>query len=329
MTMPLGAIKYQRTRFPIKLELGDITLLEIEFDGVICYPNFLGEPDCAILEKPFRLLDEYGVKAVKIISLPVDRDVKTLRLGESALTYKTSSYNHHYVDTQVSFERYQDKFSSKTRSTLRRKVNKFFGSDTVNNYFRKFVSPDEIDRFFELAAPISTKTYQSRLFGRGLPLDEDFRREMKSKAHLGLVRGYLLYYSGLPVAYTFGPLTEEGVFLFDYNGYDPDYSKLSPGNVLQFKIIEDLCGDDKVRIYDLCIGESEHKSLFSTGSTRCIDVLILRASITNMLIIFGHLGVTWISRMTGIILARLNLKDRIKKLIRANVGTSAGQCLIL
>lgn len=315
-------MKHQNSKFALKLEVGDITLLEFTFDGIVCFPNFLEPPNDAVLEEALPLLDKHEVEAVKIISLPIGRKLEIVRFRKSALIYRMSKYNHHYIDAQTTFQRYQEKFSSRTRSTLKRKLNKFITSQSENNCFKKFVTPDEISRFIELAAPISAKTYQSRLFGRGLPLDDTFRQNMRKQASLGRVRGYLLYYAGCPVAYTFGPLTEEGVFLFDYNGYDPDYSKLSPGNVLQYKIVEDLCEDDNVKIYDLCIGESEHKSLFSTGSTKCVDVLILRMSAVNVLIVVSHLVVTLVSRLAGVLLASLNLKNRIKKLVRMNSNVS-------
>jgi CelD/BcsL family acetyltransferase involved in cellulose biosynthesis len=256
-----------------------------------------------------------------VISCPIRQSEKRLSLQNGVIVYNLSSYEHHYVDTQISFEEYQKKFKSKTRSTLKRKVSRFSQNDPGLYYFRKFRTPEEIDSFVNLASLVSVKTYQHRLFGRGIPDNREFCLLARKQAELGLVYGYLLYFDGKPIAYTYAPAVNGGVLLYDYNGYDPDHSNLSPGTVMQYKIIEDLCSDPDVRIYDLCTGEDDAKRLFSTGSMYCADILILRKSLKNMFLVMTHFALTSFSRGVGKVLRILNLKSRLKRYIRRNAHT--------
>jgi CelD/BcsL family acetyltransferase involved in cellulose biosynthesis len=208
---------------------------------------------------------------------------------------------------------------------LKKKVAKVLREDHPKNAFKKFKTAQEIDMFLKLASVVSAKTYQHRLFNRGIPDNSRFCVHARKQAELGLVRGYLLYVDATPVAYTYVPAVNEGILLYDYNGYDPDYSRLSPGTVLQFKIIEDLCSDPEVMIYDLCTGEDDAKTLFSTDSKYCADILILKKSLKNFLIITSHAAITSFSKVIGRFLSRLNLKNRLKRYIRRNAGAMESQ----
>lgn len=314
-------MQWEKGEFSLTYDIGDITLYAKRLNGIVCPTHFLSISEEELFQGQARVLQEYGVEVAKVTSCPIRQSAKRLFLQNEVIVYNLSSYEHHYVDTQVSFEEYQKKFKSKTRSTLKKKVSKFFQDDPGQNYFRKFRTAEEIDSFIKLASLVSAKTYQHRLFGRGIPDNREFCLRARKQAQLGLVRGYLLYSEGNPVAYTYAPTVNQGVLLYDYNGYDPDYSKLSPGTVMQYKIIEDLCSDPDVRIYDLCTGEDDAKMLFSTDSRYCADVLVLRKSLGNMFLVMTHFALTSFSSGAGKFLSYLNLKSRLKKYIRRNVHT--------
>ena len=313
--------RWTKTEFDLKYEIGDIGIFVKTFRGVVCSSHFLDFSEREVLESPSRVLEEHGVQAAQITSCQISKDLKKLSVRDGVIVYCVSTYNHRYVDTRQRFEEYQDKFKSKTRATLKKKVNKVLRDDQPKNVFRKFKTAQEIETFLKLAAVVSAKTYQHRLFNRGIPDNSEFCVHARKQAELGLVRGYLLYIDDKPVAYTYVPTVNEGILLYDYNGYDPGCSKLSPGTVLQFKIIEDLCSDPEVMIYDLCTGEDDAKTLFSTDSKYCADILVLRKSLKNIIIIMFHAAITSFSKALGRFLNRLNLKNRLKRYIRKNART--------
>lgn len=314
-------MQWEKSEFNLTYDIGDITLCAKRLKGIVCPTHFLSMSEEELFQGQAKVLGEYGVEVAKVTSCPIRQSAKRLSLQGEFIVYNLSSYEHHYIATQISFEEYQKKFKSKTRSTLKRKVSKFFQDDPGRNYFRKFRTAEEIDSFVKLASLVSAKTYQHRLFGRGIPDNREFCLRARKQAELGLVRGYLLYFNGKPIAYTYAPTVNEGVLLYDYNGYDPDHSNLSPGTVMQYKIIEDLCSDPDVKIYDLCTGEDDAKRLFSTDSRYCADILVLRKSLRNILLVMTHFALTSFSRGAGKFLRCLNLKSRLKRYIRRNAHT--------
>jgi CelD/BcsL family acetyltransferase involved in cellulose biosynthesis len=252
-----------------------------------------------------------------------------MSLRRGAICYKLSEYNHYYVDTRLDFDKYLAKFKAKTRSTLRRKVQRLADTAAVAplqhhaGAFQKFRTPRELDTFLKLAHGISPKTYQQRLFGQGIPTTEAFRSSVLRKANDGLARGYVLFSKGVPIAYTYCPMVRNRVLLYDYNGYDQQYSKLSPGTVMQYKIIEDLCNDPDIDLYDLCVGEDEHKYHFSTGSHRCADVVILEVNSKSMCSVVAHFVTAFASRQIGQALRSVGIKTFVKRLIRRNAFVSS------
>lgn len=320
MTTKPQTLEWNRHEIRLKYDLGDLTLFEKRFMGILCGAHFLQLDSSVMNDISISLLDDHAVEVAQIISSPLNDNNKTLCIRDGLIVYCTSRYRHHYIDTDCSFDLYQKKFKSKTRSTLKRKVAKFAEGKLESEWFRKFVDPSEMSTFFRLAHQVSAKTYQHHLFGRGLPQDDEFIYRAVEMAKKKLVRGYLLLLNERPVAYTYGPVLKDGVYLFDYNGYDPEFAALSPGNVLQLKTIEDLCNEEGIRVYDLCVGENEHKMLFSSASRDCGDFLVFRMSFSNVIWVTSNLATIWVSKLAGILLRVLNLKNLIKKVIRRNAG---------
>lgn len=317
-------MKWRREMVVLKYDLSDISLFTRQVSGMVCDTHFLDLPMDSAQDVSLGLLRKHMVDVAQVVSCPISRKPQPLTIRNGVILYCTSTYHHHYVNTQVSFDEYLKKFKSKTRSTLKRKVAKLCPDGSENTSFRKYATESEIESFIALAAIVSEKTYQHHLFNRGMPQSKEFIEATRKQAKQGRVRGYLLCHNQKPIAYTFGPMFGNGVFLFDYNGYDPEYSKLSPGNVLQYKTIEDLCSDPVVKTYDLCVGENEHKLLFSSASQYCADFLIFEKTVKNMSLVLSNLAVTLISRFLGNILRFLRLKSWLKKLIRRSSGSEIG-----
>jgi len=304
----------------LSFEISDVKLFVKTFKGAKSSSHFLNLKIDDLLKDSYKFLATQQVQAVELGSCPVGKEgIKRIQFLDGAVVYCMSTYQHYYVNTSSGFSQYLEKFKSKTRSTLKKKVHKLLSSEEATSgggTFVKFSSVSEMQTFVEHASIVSAKTYQARLFNRGIPTDGGFLLRVLKLAEHGLVRGYILYCAGRPVAYTYVPLISEGVVLYDYNGYDPDFSKLSPGTVMQYKIIEDLCADPNITIYDLCVGDDEHKALFATDFMDCADVIVLRSSLRNTLLVLAHLGLTSASSWTGTVLKCVNLKRLVKRFIR-------------
>lgn len=244
-------------------------------------------------------------------SHPVSGTLPRIARDGDNLRYVRQQYERHYVDLSGTFDEYLGRFSSKSRSTLKRKVRKFAESNGGQLDWRKYHTPEELREFYPLARAVSKKTYQEKLLGSGLPETEQFRQRLDSEE----AYGYLLMEGEKPVAYVFCPC-RDGVLQYEYVGHDPEYNALSPGTVLQYVILEDLFGSKVARFFDFTEGEGQHKSAFSTHSVPCADLYYFRRSLRNLCVVRIHAAVDTMSRKAGALLDRIGLKAKLKRWLR-------------
>jgi CelD/BcsL family acetyltransferase involved in cellulose biosynthesis len=190
-------------------------------------------------------------------------------------------YRRSYASLQGSYDDYLAQFSSKSRSTLKRKVRKATELSGGRLDLRSYSRPDDVELFHGLARQVSAKTYQERLLGAGLPDGDAMIAEMGSLAARGAFRGWLLFLDGKAISYLYAP-AEGATLVYAYLGYDPDFADLSPGTVLQFEVMRELMEEKRFAYFDFTGGEGQHKKQFETGSVECVDLLLLRTTLGNM-----------------------------------------------
>ncbi len=247
--------------------------------------------------------------------VPLAERAKPFRIVGDYLCYVPQHYQHCFIDLGMGFAAYQGKFSSKTRATIVRKVRKFAEQTGGELRWKSYRTPDEIDAFLALALPLSRRTYQDRLLDAGLPASGSFRQQARGWAAKDLARAYLLFDGERPVSYLFCPASD-GVLSYSYQGYDPEYMKLSVGTVLQWLALEDLFNEGKFRYFDFTEGETEHKRLFATEQRLCANVYLVRRSLSNSLLLRAHFAMNLLSGWLGRMVQRFGLKARLKRILR-------------
>jgi CelD/BcsL family acetyltransferase involved in cellulose biosynthesis len=250
-----------------------------------------------------------------IRGLPVAGKLPLISRVGGYLRYVPLQYHHCYIDFGMSFEDYQKKFSSKTRSTINRKIRKY--SEHCNGAipWKTYQLPDEMQDFFRLARTVSKLTYQERLLDAGIPDSADFIRDAESLAADGRVRAYILFDGERPVSYLYCPI-EDGVLNYAYLGYDPEYMQLSVGTVLQWLAVEQLFNEGRFRYFDFLEGQGDHKRLFATHQRQCANVFLVKANLRNTLVVYGQLLMGSFSKWLGAFFERIGLKAKIKKFFR-------------
>ena len=191
-------------------------------------------------------------------------------------------YRRCYADLDQSFESYLAGFSSKSRSTLKRKVRRLAERCGGSLDLRCYRTQDEAAEFHRLARAVSARSYQERLLDYGLPDGEAALADMRERAARGAMRGWILFVDGRPASYLYAP-AEGDTLVYAYLGYDPDFADLSPGTVLQFEAMRQLMEERSFALFDFGEGEGQHKSLFATGSVECLDLLLLKPTPANLL----------------------------------------------
>lgn len=221
--------------------------------------------------------DGYFVTSVPVTA--VDRLVLR-HSGLKPFTYQ--EYARRYADLSLGFEAYMQAFSSKSRSTLRRKLRKYAELDGGNLDVRGYHRPDEIREFHRLARAISQRTYQEKLLDAGLPEGAEFEEQMAQLASNGQVRAWILFLGGKPASYLYTP-ADGDTLVYAYLGYDPAFAQHSPGTVLQLEAMREVMEEGRFRLFDFTEGDGQHKRQFATGSVDCVDLLLLRPSLSNRL----------------------------------------------
>jgi hypothetical protein len=298
----------------LKFLFGELHLFTVSFPSLNLERHFT-----ALTREPAPLPFEAfsrGLDVLQIRSYPTQEPLPRLTLLPQAIRYVPQQYRRYYIELQGSFAEYLNKFSSKSRSTLLRKVRRFAAASGGQVCWREYRRCDEMAEFYCLARQVSQQTYQERLLKAGLPEEPRFQEELRELASRDQVRGYLLFHGAQPIAYLCCP-AQGDILLYRYLGYLPQYRRWSPGTVLQYLVLERLFAEGRFRLFDFTQGEGQHKEFFATGSQQCADIYYFRKTLRIMLLLCLHAGSQTLSEMAGKALGFLGLKQWIKRFIRA------------
>lgn len=249
---------------------------------------------------------------------PVATAPAPVRVAGERLVYTPKTFPNYFVDLTLpgGFEQYLQGFSSKSRSTLKRKLKRYAQADTTGElHWRVYRTPREIEEFLPLAGALSARTYQARLLDSGLPASDEFRAQAMELAGRGEVRAFILFLNGQPAAYVYSAC-RDGIASYDYVGHDPALNALSPGTVLQYKILEHLFDDAQLRVFDFTEGEGEHKALFSTGHRLCAKSLVFPNRPGTRLLVAIHRSMVRANQGLDSLLERLAIRRFLRRLIR-------------
>ncbi len=303
---------------PIKLQLGDKTLLASKLWLQVREVGL--DDDTPPVTEPMPPTDplQADSQGFLIRSLRISGKQPVLRGQHGYLCYIPSQHQRYYIDMRQSFEAYKSKFSSKTRSTLNRKIKKYTEYCGGSISWKVYQSADEMLEFFRFARAVSQITYQEKLLDAGLPDSDEFLHEMEQLAQRGCVRGFILFHQNQPVSYLYCPVSNE-VLIYAFLGYDPGYISFSVGTILQWLALEHLFEEHSFRFFDFTEGQSEHKKLFATHSLQCANVFFLRSNLRNKFLLHSQRAVDHFSRLAGDKLDQIGLKSKVKKIMRFGI----------
>ena len=220
----------------------------------------------------------------RVLSAPLEMVDELTRAFPDYVMGGRQDYRRFYIEMTGSYDGYLARFSGKTRSTLRRKQRKLEKEAGKGFAITEHRTPREIESFLDLALPLSAQTYQARLLDAGLPQDAASRKAMLERAEAGTMRCFLLHADGQAIAYLSLPVEGE-TLVYAHLGYHPEWSRLSPGTVLQMEALERLFAEERYRYFDFTEGEGGHKALFGTDSVACASFLLLKRDVANRVLL--------------------------------------------
>lgn len=318
MDSPIDVVlPWERLQITLPFRVGDLCLGEVGFDAAVMTLAYTEIPLAAAQTAPLEALKRLGAKVAVIYSCPVEERPVPISLVGGALRYVPATFPRYHTDLKGSFEDYlSSQFSSKSRSTLIRKVKKVAKRAGGRPKVREYSRASEISEWHTLAQGVSEKTYQERLLKRGLPKDSDFVNGIKEQAEQGRFRGYLLFDEDEPIAYMACPITSAGVMIYDYVGHDPECNNLSPGTVLLYSVLESAFSDSSIVSFDFTEGDGIHKQRFATHETACADIWFFVPTPKNVVTFGVHASFDKIRRLLVSGLEGVGAKDALRKFIR-------------
>lgn len=250
-----------------------------------------------------------------IASLP-DHALPPLLAAQPRLRpFVRQRYRRFYAELDRGFEHWLGTLSSKSRSTLKRKVKKLAERSGGTLDLRCYRTAAEVDEFYRHARAVSALTYQERLLRSGLPEGEAALSAMRELAKRDAMRGWVLFLDRRPVAYLYAP-ADGPTLIYAHLGYDPEVADLSPGTVLQFEAMRELMDEGRFRLFDFTEGEGQHKRLFSTGEVDCVDLLLLNPTPANLLAGWSLTAFDSGIETAKAVLKRLNLESLARRFRR-------------
>lgn len=299
----------RRESFHVAFRLGPYRIARARLDLTILD---LGEAAVSGLDTD---LSDLCGEELLLRSVPDRMDLAPLCRKGGMFTYQLYDYDRCWVTTEGDFEDYLASFSKTSRKGLRRRVKQLTSASGGDLDIRHFAEVDIMDSFHTDARAISAKTFQEKLMNDGLPADDAFRDDIRHKALRGHCYGSVLYLENQPISYLYCERQGAG-WLAVYGGFDPAHAKLSPGTVHLVSILHQAFDDPDCASFDFGPGRSDYKHFFATDAVPSADILILRKTVRNWLIVNTHKALSGLTDGVSRLVERLNLKTLLRQKIR-------------
>jgi GNAT acetyltransferase-like protein len=321
----VGAVPFLKLVKPLKCQLGEITVGKMPlklFHLLGTYPNIPTE-QAAYDELFSQILDLHDkFDALHFEYVQVGSFLWEYLHNSPLLKRNFRLYSprgvlpHPLIRISGSFDDYLRKFSARSRGNLLRRVKKLREQGKVD--LVKVVTPQEVDSFVDTAAEISRKSYQYNLLGVGIRDPQLWKRRLTFAARHGWLRSYLLSCNGTACSFLIGYQFERSFYHVSV-GYDPAWADFSVGTVLHMLVLSDIFSENQPELFDFGT-HGGYKEFFSNESYMEADFYLCSRRIYPLLAQVSHHTFSAVSRTTGAILNRFDLKQKVKKLIRRKAG---------
>jgi hypothetical protein len=222
----------------------------------------------------------------------------------------------HWGMTIGSTEEWRHELARKLRKTIPRwkKLQKDYSNAIKIDWLR---GPEHLDLMIQDVEEVAKKTYQRRL-GTGFVNDAATRERLHLETAKGWLRIYVLYLGGQPCAFWIGNCYGD-TFYGGSTGYDPSYSKYSPGMFLMSKVMEnfrDYEGNGGISRIDWGLGDAEYKKDISDCEWQEASVSLYAPTATGIRLKIEIATTRLIDRTAKVLLQRTGLLKRTKKIWR-------------
>jgi CelD/BcsL family acetyltransferase involved in cellulose biosynthesis len=197
------------------------------------------------------------------------------------MVHIASEHSYSLITLPGSFEAYLSGFKGKTRYNLRRQVSRLRERGGQLSCVR-ITDAAEVPTFLSAASAINPRSRVYKGTGWRISADVEARHKLTQLADSGILRCYLLKCGGVFCAFAIGYQYRD-TYYYHRIGFDDRLAPYSPGTVLLYLMIEDLCRHQPPRRINLGHGDTWETSPFGTDKLPGADVFLFRRSLKNHL----------------------------------------------
>ena len=265
-----------------------------------------------------KLLSKYSSSLLLIEDLEEQTPIwKALNENETSALKQvvvTTPQPKHRIRLSDGSDAYWSQFSKSTRKEFKRILKK-----NTEATFKRITEPQQVDRFLAQAHQVSANSWQANVYGNRVNNDEVQKNTFKLLAELGMLRCYLMSIGEKPIAFEIAYSYKDYVYGIEV-GFDQSYRKISPGNLLMYKEIEDLFEHETPEWYDFGEGDAPYKARFSTVVTSSANIWMIEKNLKNNLLLAIIKINTTLEESIHWLLDKSGLKENFRRLYR-NIGT--------
>ena len=312
-------IPFRLRRIKLRLRIGEVTVARLPFQALQLHgEGIVGEK--AEAAWAFTILAQVPLPydGLLLEETPTDSALwRALKQGDkSFFVFERSRAPHSVIDLPSSYAVYFQGLQRKTRENIRRHSRKL-GTYVDRWEVRKFTAPEHVREMLELVEAIATKTYHYHLLGQDLTAsNKQSIRNLNIYAQEGWLRGYLLFGDNRPIAYVVGYLVN-GCFQSELTGYDPEFANVSPGILIQLRVIEDLINTEVADLLDYGAGGASYKQELGNRMYEEGTALVCRHTLYAFSAAISERLFTEASRVGALVLHQTGLKGQLKRFLRS------------
>ena len=186
---------------------------------------------------------------------------------------------HYGLLLPPTFAEYAAKFPARSLKNLRREANNLRKEGGVVDMVR-VDSPEQVAEFVEGATAVAATSWQRQFLHLPLETAVDRARSLRDLADHGLLRSYLLRCGGRPCAYVIG-FQLGSTYVYYETAFDPQFVRHGPGQVLLYRVLQDLFSHNKPQRVSFGPGDYTYKSFFGNAVGLETELVLFRRTLSN------------------------------------------------
>ena len=222
-------------------------------------------------------------------------------------------HEHRWVELPRTFEQFVQSMSRKNRHEFRRHEKRLAADFTGKARFRCYRHEDEVTELAREVEKISAKTYQ-RALGVGFQPGVEVLDYLRAMARNTGLRGCVLYLDEQPCAFFIG-VQYKDTFHGNFMGFDPQYSKYSPGLLVLMHSIEHCFEPDcRATQIDFGWGDRRYKRVICNQSRQDGPMYLYPFSATGLKLNFLRSATSFLDLAARKLLVKYPSLQKLKKL---------------